>query len=67
MESEIRDGIVRVEDRIARIEEEICESCRRGELTVRDLRIELAACLDGWLKNLVLGAAIVAGIAVIRR
>jgi hypothetical protein len=67
MDSEIRDGIVRVEDKIARIEDEIRESCRRGELTVRDLRIELAAGLNGWLKNLVLGAAIVAGIAVIRR
>jgi hypothetical protein len=67
MDSEIRDGIVRVEDRITRIEEELRESCRRGELNVRDLRIELAACLNGWLKNLVLGAAIVAGIAVIRR
>jgi hypothetical protein len=67
MDSEMRDGMTRVEDSIARVEEELRRSCRSGEESLRELRGEIAACLDGWVKTLAVGAAVVTGIAVIRR
>ncbi|HEX3042595.1 MAG TPA: hypothetical protein VHP56_10960 [Solirubrobacterales bacterium] len=66
MDGELKDSFTRVEDRIARVEEELCRSCRSGEQSLHELRNEINVCLNGWVKNLVMGAVIVTCIAVVR-
>lgn len=67
MDNQIREGFTRVEDKIAQVEKELHRSCRSGEESLRELRSEIDACLDGWVKTLAIGAAVVTGMAVIRR
>ncbi|MDX6635553.1 MAG: hypothetical protein QOF06_1756 [Solirubrobacterales bacterium] len=67
MDGEIRDSITRVEGRLARIEDDMNENCRRGEESIRELRKGIDVCLDGWVKTVLMGATVVTSLAVIRR
>jgi len=67
MEDGMQDSFTRVEEKIARVEEQIHRNCRSGEESIRELRNEIDACLHGWMKTVVLGAAVVASLAVTRR
>jgi len=66
MDGELTDSFTRVEDRIARVEEQLRRDCLRGEQSIHKLRNEIHVCLNGWVKTLVMGAVVVTGIAVIR-
>jgi hypothetical protein len=66
MEDGMQDSFTRVEEKIARVEEQLYRSCRSGEESIRELRDEVGACLNGWMKSLVLGAAFVTCLAVAR-
>jgi hypothetical protein len=66
MDSELKDSFARVEERIARVEEQHHRDCRSGEQAIHELRNEMDLCLNGWVKTLVMGAVVVTSIAVIR-
>jgi hypothetical protein len=66
MEDAMESSFTRVEKKISRVEEQLYRCCSGAEENFRELRNEIDASLNGWMRTIVLGAVIVTSLAVTR-